>query len=466
MWIFLDGEQSNFETSKMKIETQIHLNKFKPRWYQAELMDAIENKGYRRALAVWPRRAGKDMVGWWMAIRQCIRFPCTVFYLFPTYSQAKKVIWSARTSDGGSFFDMIPPELLKAKNSSELKVIFTNGSILQLVGSDNFDSLMGTNPMAAIFSEWALQDERAYQYLRPALTHNDGWALFITTPRGKNHAFSMYQMALESPEWHCSKLTVEETSHIPLIVINKEKADGIMSDDLIQQEYYTSFDMGVEGAYYAKYFDKLRLNNQIGQVPHEVGFKVNTCWDLGMRDSTCIIFYQVIGQTIRVIDCYENSKEGLEHYVHVLESRSYSYNRHFFPHDVKVRELGTGISRLAKLRELGIKGTVAPDVSIPDGIEAVRSSLGKMWFDAEKCAPLIKALENYRQEYDVKKKTYKQNPLHNWASHFADSMRYLCITLPKIRDGLTSEEIDKNYREAMFGDHYNIPDVFKDPRRY
>lgn len=447
----------------MKVETKIKLNKFFPRSYQLPIIDALENKQYKRILAILPRRAGKDIVAFNLCIRAALRKVATYYYIFPTYSQAKKVIWDGIMNTGERILDFIPKELIEGvPNSQEMKIRFVNGSMLQLVGSDNYDSLMGTNPQGVIFSEYALQDPRAYQYLRPILTSNDGFALFLTTPRGKNHAYELYQIARQNPDWFCYKLTVEDTQHIPLWEIEKEKAEGIMSDDLIQQEYYTSFEMGVEGSYYAKYIDRLRVKGQIGMVPWESAFKVHTVWDLGFSDSTSIIFFQTIGQTIRIIDCYEKSKEGLEHYVKVLENKPYSYGRHIAPHDIKVREFTSGIARIDKARQLGINFTIASNIPIPDGIEAVRSAFSKIWIDERSCGTLIKALENYRQEYDSKRRVYKGHPLHDWSSHMCDAMRYLCISLPKTRDGLSAEELDKRYQEAVYGDTMGLPRIFRD----
>ncbi|KKK50239.1 hypothetical protein LCGC14_3127010, partial [marine sediment metagenome] len=337
-------------------------------------------------------------------------------------------------------------------NSQEMKITFINGSILQLIGSDNIDSIVGTNPYGCVFSEYAIQDPKAYHFIRPILAANEGWALFISTPRGKNHFWELYQIALKHPDWFAYKLTLDDTQHIPYREIEKERSEGLMSEDLIQQEYYTSFTMGVEGAYYAKYLDKMRINSQIGQVPYEVGFKVHTAWDLGVRDSTTIIFFQVIGQAVRIIDCYENSKEGLEHYAKIIAQKPYIYGKHIAPHDIKVKEFGSGMTRIEKAKQLGIKFTVAPSLLIEDGIESVRSALSKIWIDEVKCVSFIKAIENYRQEFDSMKRTYKRFPLHNWASHYADSLRYLCISLPKVRDGLSAEDLDKRYRDAVYGD--------------
>jgi phage terminase large subunit len=447
----------------INIETRIKLNKFVPRDYQLPILDAIENKCYKKVLAILPRRSGKDVTAWQLCIRACLRKPCVIYYIFPTYSQAKKVIWESITNSGTRILDYIPDELVESKNSQEMKVRFINGSLLQLVGSDNYDSLMGTNPQGVVFSEYALQDPRAYQYIRPILTANLGWALFISTPRGKNHMWDLYQIAQLSPEWFCYKLTIDDTNHIHLSEIEKEKAEGIMSDDLIQQEYYCSFTMGVEGSYYAKYLDRMRVKGQIGVVPWEPAFKVNTAWDIGVRDSTAIIFFQVIGQTVRIIDVYEKNKEGLEHYAKVVQNKPYQYNKHIAPHDIKVKEFGSGMTRIEKAKQLGINFTVAPDVSIDDGIESVRSALSKIWIDESSCGSLLKALENYRQEYDVKRKVYKSCPLHDWSSHFADCMRYLCISLPKTRDGSSPEELEKRYQEAMYGSQSNMPNVFKQP---
>lgn len=448
----------------MNIETKIYLDKFQPRDYQLPVLDAIENKGYKKVVFIAPRRCGKDVLAFNLMIRAAIKKVGVYYYIFPTYSQGKKVIWDSITNTGEKFLDYIPPSLMVSKNGQEMKITLFNGSIIQIVGSDNVDSLVGTNPQGCVFSEYALQSPLAYQFIRPILTANLGWALFVTTPRGKNHAWELFNIAQHSPDWFCYKLSIEDTNHIPLSEIERERSEGIMSDDLIQQEYYTSFTMGVEGSYYAKYLDRMRLKGQIGLVPWEPGFKVHTAWDLGVRDSTTIIFFQVIGQTVRLIDCYEKNKEGLEHYIKVINQKEYDYGKHIAPHDIRVKEFGTGMTRLEKAKQLGITFTVAPDVGIEDGIESVRSALAKIWADDKQCAPLIKALENYRQEFDAKKKVYKAQPLHDWSSHFADAMRYLCISLPKTKDGTSAEELDKRYRETMYGQQFAAP--FQEPRSW
>ena len=851
----------------IKVETQIKLNKFKLRPYQIPILDAIENKGYKRVIAILPRRAGKDLTALHLCIRECLKKVCTIFYIFPTYSQGRKILWDAITNDGIRVLDYIPDELVESKNIQLMQIRFKNGSLLQVVGSDKYNSIVGTNCHGAVFSEYALQSPMVYPLcIKPILEANDGWALFIScvspntlvltskgfirikdvspireryselnepvygiggfhnaeqfyyggkqptikiklesgyrlectpvhpiwdgrswvkskdlkvgdlipiqygqnvdgegvdisdfyysehaalksmdinydgedffyllglihadgnytkdsvcvtkkkdqqiidflrkygfktrpdgihheyssrefcalleylgfkhgarnkefpesllkatmkqlkpfiqglfdgdgcsasgknkrgyvkltstclefindlqvvllnfgivssiryeykapselvkvyseiynleisgyfahifykeigfrldrkqknwanvpescreesgniypidlnqldgyslpknivtnkerisrrliaklneknphpylsgllshkyfyspvkditdsesevfdfvipdthsfftngylshnTPRGKNHLFELYNIALNSPDWFAYKLSVLETGHISMNAINKTRAEGIMSEGLIQQEYFCDFSLGIEGSFYCRYIDKMKLSGQIGCVPWLCEHKVHTCWDLGVRDTTAILFFQVVGQIVRIVDCYENSKQGLEHYVKVLESKPYSYGKHIAPHDIRVREFGSGITRLEKAARLGINFIVCDNLPILDGIEAARSSFGKIWVDEEACKDLIRALENYHQEFDSARKVYKEKPLHDWSSNYSDAFRYLCISLPKMYDDVSPEELDKRYREAVYGEQSNMAPIFR-----
>lgn len=443
------------------IEVKIHLNKFRPRDYQRPIFEAFFGDRYRRLVIVMCRRAGKDLCTWNIIIREAIQKPGVYYVVYPTYAQGKKILWSSVTIQGERFLDFIPKEVISGTNSQEMKVTLTNGSIIQIIGSDNPDRIVGTNPCGVVFSEYALQNPRIYALMSPILAANKGWAIFQSTPRGKNHFWDLYQLALNSPEWWTCRLGLNETRHIDPAEIDREIAEGLMSPDLVQQEYYVSFDAGVEGSFYCKYIDRMRLNNQIGVVPWEAGFKVHTAWDIGVRDSTSIIFFQVIGQTVRLIDFYEKNKEGLEHYASYVLSKPYTYGKHIAPHDIAVKEFGGGMTRIEKAKQLGINFTIAPKVSVMDGIESVRSALSKIWIDDNRCAKLIRALENYRQEYDSKKQVYKDNPLHDKYSHAADAMRYLCISLPKTRDGLSAEELEKLRHQAVYGSEGTLPDFFR-----
>lgn len=433
----------------------IRLDKFKPRPYQIPIINAIR-KGYRRAVVILPRRAGKDLTCFaGILIEQALKKVGIYWHMLPTFAQGRKVIWNGIDSDGIPFLDYIPPEIIAGKNSQEMKITLINGSIIQVVGSDNFDALVGSNPRGIVMSEYALTDPRTYQFIRPILSQNDGFCVMISTPRGKNHLYNLWNMAKENTDsWFTRLLTVEDTKHIKMDQIEFERKTGEMSEDMIQQEYYCSFYAGVEGAYYSKYLDAMRLKGQIGKVNWEPSQLVHTAWDLGMRDKTAIVFFQMIGTSIYVIDSYENSDRGLEDYARFLSQKPYHYGIHIGPHDIYVRELGTGMSRLEKMAQLGIRFMIAPlpsKISFADGIEAVRSTLPRMFIDEDNAHHVVSALENYRKEYDSKNDTYRPNPIRNKYTHMADAVRYMCISQHLVKGGMTPKDIEAIKHEALYG---------------
>lgn len=391
-----------------------------------------------------------------------MRSTCTIFYIFPTFTSARRIIWDAIDNEGHRILDWYcPEEIITRKNSSEMKIEFKNGSVLRLVGSNNYDALVGSNFQGAIFSEYALQDPNAYLYLSPIMVANGAFCLMISTPRGHNHMYELYERARHNKDWYVSKLTVEDTQHIPMSEIIRLRDEGIMSEDLIQQEFFCSFDLGIEGSYYCKIIDKLKINNQICSTMHDPSFKVHTAWDLGVSDMTTIIFAQICGNVIRIIDYYENSGKGLDHYAQIIHAKEYNYGRHIAPHDIQVREWAGGAqTRMDKARQLGINFTIANKIPLADGIESVKTMLPKCWIDDIKCKRLIQALENYRREYDPIRKIYQDHPFHDWASDPCDALRMLAVSLNKLGGGLTPEELDKRYQEAMMGGN-NIPRPFR-----
>lgn len=844
----------------------VKLDRFKPRSYQLPIVDAIENKGMKKIIAVMPRRAGKDIAAFNIAVRQALRKRCIIYYLLPTFSQARRVIWDCITIDGKRLLDFIPEELIVSLNSSEMKITFFNGSILQLAGSDSYNRLVGTNPYAVIFSEYSRADPNAYKFISPILAANGGWCLFIScvapntlvisekglkrisklsdsrkeytkfnspifglngfnnatdfyyggkqetlkiklasgfeiectkvhplwngsewiksrdlklgdllpiqygqnvfgsgldisdfvnnddyrirtnvsdldlnkdyfyllglihadgsfdsskvtitkkkdheivsfinkfgfrtqkdgihhvlsatnlvnfleylgfkrgaknktfpeklfectkeqlaaflqglfdgdgnsntnhkkrkrghitfasacegfvldlqvvllnfgivslvskrtnpptkkvkassvifileiegyfaykffseigfrlkrkqkvaryisekirsgsgnvypvnadifkfnvtnpskirrrtlesiylkhpgneylksllkeklfysrivsitnsesevfdfvipethsffsngfishnTPFGHNSFYDLWKIAKQNPKyWFAYRLTCDDTKHISKEVIQREIDEGVMSEDLVQQEYYCSFDMGVEGSYYSKIMNNLRLKGQITNVPYDPAFKVHTAWDLGVSDATCIIWFQIKGQSVSIIDSYTNIDLGLDHYAKIIHSKDYAYGKHWAPHDIQVREwAGGAVKRIDRARQLGINFHVAPKLPISDGIEAVRALLPRVWIDERNCDKLIKALESYRREYDNERKVYADKPFHDSSSHFSDCARLLAISVPSSRDEATQEDVDELYNQAMYGSSSGLPDVFR-----
>lgn len=437
----------------------IKLDKFIPRPYQQSLVDTFEHGSLKRFLAIWPRRAGKDICSFNLLVRAAFKRIGTYFYVFPTFSMGRRILWDAIDISGNRIIKYyIPDELIESKNEQQMKIRLINGSQIQILGSDDVDkSLVGTNAIGIVYSEYALQDPNAWSLAIPILKASNGWALFVSTVRGRNHFYDLYESVKNNEHWFCQKLTIEDTQHISLEEIEREIESGQISRDLAMQEFWNDFNLGVEGSFYGKYIDDLNKRNQIVQVPWEPYLSVHTAWDLGYNDNTSIIFFQIQGPSIRIIDHYSNNKQGLEHYARVVKDKPYTYGRHIAPHDIAVHDLSTGVSRWKMMHDLGItflknEGKLP---SVDDGIEAVRRILPRCWFDKERCQNLIKSLENYRQEYDNKRKVYKANPLHDWSSHDADSFRYLALAIGKLGQNSSPEDLDKRYKQAMYGNQVN-----------
>ena len=419
------------------IENEFHLpHDFEIRPYQRHFFEAMAS-GIKRACLVWHRRAGKEMTCWNYLIMQAAMKRGTYFYFFPSFAQGRKILWSGMNKEGRRFLDYLPNKFLKKKpNSTNMQMELRNGSIIQIIGTDNIDSIVGTNPIGCVFSEYSLQNRNAWTFISPVLAENKGWAVFNFTPRGCNHAKDLYDNAIQNPEWFCQRLTVDDTDGaITKDDIERARADG-MSEDYIQQEFYCSFTLGVEGAYYAKYLQDCRDEGRIGYVPWDRQQKVYTSWDIGYGDSTSIIFYQLVGNEVHIIDYYENHGEGLPHYAKIVLSKPCLYAAHYAPHDIDSHSFTSGLSARQVGLGLGIKFTTLPTlkVSHEEGVEAVRGIFPRVFIDKTKCDRLIKCLENYRKEYDQRLECYKERPRHDWASHGADAMRYLAIAVKLYSD--------------------------------
>lgn len=406
---------------------------WEPRRYQRRAWDALMG-GVRRAALVWHRRAGKDLLLLNATVVAALDRIGVYWHIFPTAKQGRKILWDGVTKDGRPFLDHWPRQVVAHRNETDMRLKLTCGSVWQVVGSDNFqEALIGGNPAGLVFSEYALQNPRCWEYLRPILAENDGWAAFAFTPRGQNHGARLFEMAGANPQWFCERLTVEDTHAIPLAAIDEERAAG-MPDELIRQEFYCSFAAALVGSYYGKLMEVAHNESRLTLVPHVPHVMVETWWDLGINDATTIWFVQHVGGELRVIDYYEAQGEGLDHYAGVLRDKGYAYGRHVLPHDISVRELGTGRSRLETLKALGVitltaRSHIVPQLSRADGINAVRTILPRCWFDADRCQRGIEALKQYQRKWDDARRVFDDQPLHDWTSHAADAFRYGALSV-------------------------------------
>ncbi len=410
-------------------------NNWKPRFYQQKVWDYLVGGG-KRACLIWHRRSGKDDVALHWACKAAHRRVGEYWHMLPEASQARKAIWDAVNVHTGKrrIHEAFPADLIESINESEMKIRFKNGSLWRVVGSDNYDSLLGSSPAGIVYSEWALADPNARAFLRPILAENKGWELFITTPRGDNHAHKTYEEFKDDPQAFAQILTADDTR-----VFNQEQLDyelkvyqKLYGEEegraLFEQEYFCSFASALIGSYYGPNLTRMLKEGRICSVPVDRAALVHTGWDLGVSDSTSIWFVQCIGKEKHLVDYHEGSGVGLDEYVRVLAEKqkehNWIYGMHYFPHDIAVRELGNrGLSRIDTLRNLGVRPQVVPIHKVEDGINAVRRMLDATWIDEKRCQRGLNALRSYRRAWDDKLQMFRDAAVHDWASHGADAIR-------------------------------------------
>jgi len=379
----------------------------------------------RWRVVVAHRRAGKTVALINDILRsavECTKMRPRFAYVAPHYVQAKDVAWAYLKHFAG----VIPGV---AFNEAELRCDLPNKAQIRLYGADNYDRLRGIYLDGLVADEYADFPEQAWpSVLRPALADREGWAVLCGTPKGRNAFWEAYRDAQNDPEWFTLMLKASETGLLPDTELQAMLAT--MGADRYAQELECSFDAAVIGSYYGSLLDEAQTGGRITSVPHDPAAETETWWDLGVGDSTAIWFVQRVGMEIRVIDFYEMTGEGLPHYAKVLKDKPYIYGRHVAPHDIGVREFSTGRSRLDIARDLGIRFDVAPRLPIDDGINAVRVTLPRCWFDATKCADGLEKLRLYRKDYDERLKAFRDRPRHDFTSHAADAFRTGCQVDP------------------------------------
>jgi hypothetical protein len=336
-------------------------------------------------------------------------------FIAPLFRQAKTVAWDALRA-------MTAPYKPKV-NEAELRVDFDGGARIQLFGADSSpDSLRGQYLDGCVMDEFAQMDPRVWtEVVRPALSDRHGWCVWIGTPAGPNAFRDLYEDAANLDGWSRYMFKASETG-----ILEEEElaaARREMPPEAYAQEYLCDFSAAIRGAYYGSQMSQALEDGRITSVPHDSQWPVETWWDLGMRDQTVIWFAQRIGAQVRLIDLYANTGSPIDHYAQVLDSKPYTYSRHIAPHDIEVRELGTGKSRRQIAQELGLEFEIAPNLKVQDGINAARMLLPRCWFDSDKCRVGTEALQLYRAKYMEKERVFQATPLHDWTSHYADAFR-------------------------------------------
>ena len=394
---------------------------YRPRELQKHLHDSLG----RFNVVVCHRRFGKTVFSINEMIKSAVkdimsgRTAPRYAYLAPLFKQAKTVAWDELKRLLREFPDV-------KFNEAELRADFM-GARIQLYGADNPDTLRGIYLDGVVLDEYAQMNPKMYsEVIRPALSDRKGWAIFIGTPKGKNEFYDIYHSSIDKKGWKRFIFKASDTGILDDEELEMARQD--MAESEYEQEYECSWSAALRGAYYAKELEQAYTDERVGKVPYDPSKQVVTAWDLGVSDSTAIWFAQFDGKAINVIDYYENSGEGLPHYIDVLNSKGYKYGAHIAPHDIVVREFSTGKSRKDLAFSLGIDFQVAPKLKVMDGIDTVRTTINRCWFDEGKTKKGLDALLQYRSSYDDKKKVWSQKPVHDWTSHASDAFRYLCIT--------------------------------------
>jgi len=444
---------------------------FKPRPYQREAMKFFDNGG-RRAITVWHRRAGKDLSAIHQTVKAAHQEAGLYWHIFPTSEQARKAIWTGFTKDGQRLLEQCFPVPIRKSPKTwspqgEMVVELHCGSVWRLMGSDKME-IVGAGPKGVVFSEYALAKPTTWDLVRPMLRESGGWAWFITTPRGNNHAKKLYDQALPEAGWyrdlkgvHDTGLTYASNRHPgkeigPEEMMAEELAEG-MPQELVDQEYKCSWSAANVGSFYGILLGLLEVRGQLGRVFEDSGDEVFTTWDLGRTDDTAIWWWRLReGSTqeaprLDVLDHYASHGEDLEHYFNVLEERAgrygWKYRLHWLPHDARAKTLATRQSVLEQfVSRYGTgKVSITPELALKDGINAVRWLLQKEVRFHARCSEVapggkdcdgVEALRSYHRVWDPERKAFSETPVHDWSSHTADSFRYVAV-VAKIAEGLT-----------------------------
>jgi hypothetical protein len=393
---------------------------YKPREQQLAIHELMDEK--RFGVVVAHRRMGKTVSAINHLIKDALlnqKEAPRYAYIAPTYGQAKRVAWD--------YLVKYAEPLGGTSNISELRVDFW-GRRIQLYGSDNPETLRGQYFDGVILDEIGDQNPKIWtDIVRPALADRRGWCMFIGTPKGHNHFKELRDRAIKEEGWGLLEFKASETNVVDEVELKAAKNE--MGEDKYRQEFECSFDAAVEGSYFGQILNELEEKKHMQEIPREELSRTFTAWDLGMGDSTSIWVAQLVGSEVRLLDYYENHGVGLDHYVKWIKDNDYLKAQHILPHDVRVRELGTGKSRLEMLEESGLEVKIAPRMGLDDGIQAVRRLLPRCWFNVPKVQIGLNCLRNYRRDYDEKRKIFYERPLHDWSSHGSDSFRYLALGL-------------------------------------
>ena len=393
-----------------------------------------------RLIEIAHRRWGKDEIALRATLIKAMERPASYWHMLPEYAQGRKALWTAVNPHTGKrrIDEAFPLEIRKATNEQEMFIEFRNGATWQLVGSDRYDSLVGAGVAGVVFSEWALANPSAWGYIRPMVQENNGWAAFITTPRGNNHAKAMLDLAMDSPDWFAEVSSVHETGALTEAQLDEALAEyqalyGLdFGRAMFEQEYLCSFSGAMIGAYFGAEMNKAEREGRVAEFEIDWDQPVHTAWDLGKAVNNPIWCFQVIKGEPRIIDFYQPESEDLADWVKWLDDKGYRGND-YVPHDILVTEWGSSRTRYEVLQSLGRRPKRLPRVSVADGLQAARTTINAARFrKIDRVEAGIEGLKNYRREWDDERKTFRETPVKDWAEHIGSAFRYLGLAWKEV----------------------------------
>lgn len=431
------------------------------------------NPEVKTIVLAWARRHGKDDIAMHGTAVSAMRRVGNYYHCLPEYGQARKAIWNAVNPHTGKirWKEVFPDEIIQHVDNQGMAVTFKNGSTWQLIGADNTDSLMGASPVGLVLSEAALTAPTAFAFFRPILLENGGWSAHISSVRGKNHFYQLYETLKDMDGAFCSHISAEDTNVFTPTSLAIERQLYVkqfgqaIGKSLFEQEYLSSWDSAVVGAVFGQELELLEAEGRALPLRYDRRFPVDTSWDIGVGDNTVILFWQTVGNTERLIDWYSATDIGLSHYIDVLQSKPYLYGIHYGPHDINVREWGAnGISRKSQAKRLGVKFTDTPNIPKHASIALASDLINRMEINVkghlvedqfDDCSFILEAFKSYRFGYDKERRIMSKAPVHDWTSHYADALMTKAVHAGNTiasRLAPTSDSLDQDFHTARLRD--------------
>lgn len=440
-------------------------NGFEARKYQRRPMAYLDRGGKR---VVWcvHRRGGKDLTMLHQTCKMAHRRRAAYWHVFPTAEQGRKAIWMGFTKDGHRIMEQVfPSSIRKAPRAflpnAEMVVELKCGSVWHLLGSDKME-VVGAGPAGVVFSEFALAKPKTWDLVRPMLRENEGWAAFISTPRGNNHFKKLFDMAKKDPAWFCELQTLRDTrAYDPEQTIAEERAEG-MPEGLIRQEYLCDFAAANVGSVWGDLLEGLENRGGLEDFEHPTN-NIFTNWDIGTDDSTAIWAWTPHGDGVDFLAHYESNGKPMSHYTDKLsewsETYGFKYAKHWLPHDARQREWVSGVNILDQFQEAYGQDSVAivpGKPSFMDGIQAGRWLLQKKTRFHPRCSDGVDALKAYHYGWDEERKVLSKKPVHDWSSHSADSYRYTAM-VARFSDVMTKPRVPERAAAPASPAAYTMP---------